>query len=231
MIAQVAQGLRTVGLLPYRSGPLVFGLGLSKSGTTSLGAALTRLGYRHKSYDPVLLEHWHAGRIEEVFRGMTGYGSFEDWPYPLMHEELMRRHGRAARYVLTLRRSPEAWLESLKQHAMRAHPERARYREMAYGFAYPHLNEPAHLEFYCAHIASVRRAAERNGVADLLIEVSWENKHGWAELCPLLGLACPRDEFPHANRAKLDLLHLAANRRRIDELQQLALADTTLRMV
>jgi hypothetical protein len=218
VIRRAAGGLRQLGLIPYRSSPLVFGLGLSKTGTTSLGAALKLLGYRHKSYDLELLERWSAGRVDDVFRGMAGYGSFEDWPYPLMHDEIMRRFGRSARYVLTVRSSPEVWLESLKGHAMRAPPDRARYRAMAYGYAYPHLDESAHIEFYNRHIVAVRAAAARHGVTDLLVEVCWELNHGWAELCPLLGLTPPRVSFPHANRAKANPAHLGANRLKLAQL-------------
>ena len=66
MIRRAARGLRQLGLIPYRSSPLVFGLGVSKTGTTSLGAALKLLGYRHKSYDLDLLEHWSMGRLAAV---------------------------------------------------------------------------------------------------------------------------------------------------------------------
>ncbi len=218
MIRRAAGGLRQLGLIPYRSSPLVFGLGLSKTGTTSLGAALKLLGYRHKSYDLELLERWSAGRVDDVFRGMAGYGSFEDWPYPLMYDEIMRRFGRSARYVLTVRSSPEVWLESLKGHAMRAPPDRSRYHKMAYGFEYPHENERAYLKIYRDHVDRVREAATRHGLSHMLIEVCWEQGHGWTELCAVLGLPRPWKKFPHANRAKSNETHLRANQARLNEL-------------
>ena len=80
VLMTVAQTLRNVGLIPYRLSPLVFGIGLSKTGTTSLGVALQQLGFRHKSYDAELLEKWHFGKVDEVLAGMEAYSSFEDFP-------------------------------------------------------------------------------------------------------------------------------------------------------
>lgn len=202
VLMTVAQTLRNVGLIPYRLSPLVFGIGLSKTGTTSLGVALQQLGFRHKSYDAELLEKWHFSKVDEVLAGMEAYSSFEDFPYPLMYDVLMRRYGRSARYVLTVRKSPEIWLESLKAHALRAHPERSRYRKMAYGFEYPHQNEKAHIEFYNDHIRSVKAASVAHNVSDLLIQVCWEQHDGWPELCALVDMAEPGVRFPHANRQK-----------------------------
>lgn len=202
VLMTVAQTLRNVGLIPYRLSPLVFGIGLSKTGTTSLGVALQQLGFRHKSYDAELLEKWHFGKVDEVLAGMEAYSSFEDFPYPLMYDVLMRRYGRSARYVLTVRKSPEIWLESVKAHALRAHPERSRYRKMAYGFEYPHQNEKAHIEFYNDHIRSVKAASVAHNVSDLLIQVCWEQHDGWPELCALVDMAEPGVRFPHANRQK-----------------------------
>jgi hypothetical protein len=217
--------LRSAGLIPYRSSPVVVGLGLNKTGTTSLCRALQYLGYRHKSFDLDLLEEWSKGHTETVLRAMEGYGSFEDWPYPLMYEEIMQRYGRSARYVLTMRSSPDVWLESLKAHALRMSPAIARYRSMAYGWEYPHLNEKAHLDFYAAHNNAVRAAARRHGVDDLLIEVCWEHGHGWSELCSLIGCRSPSSKFPHANPAKPNRTHLAANLQRIAEMSGSAQAS------
>lgn len=222
MIATLAaRTLRAAGLLAYRSSPFVFGVGLSKTGTTSLGVALELLGFRHKSYDLDLLEKWYLGEVEDVFRGMSGYSSFEDLPYPLMYDEVMRRYGRSARYVLTVRRSPETWLKSMKTYAIRQPPDRARYRKMAYGFEYPHQDEAAHIKFYNKHIVSVRAAAARHDVSDLMIEVCWERNDGWAELCSLLNIPPPRAKFPHKNKDKgrvNNLAYMNINRQRIAHL-------------
>ena len=215
-----ARTLRKVGLIPYRHSPRVFGIGLSKTGTTSLGVALRHLGFRHKTYDAELLEKWHLGKVDEVLAGIEAYSSFEDFPYPLMYDALMRRYNRSARYILTVRKSPKIWLESLKAHALRAPPDRSRYRKMAYGFEYPHQNEKAHIEFYNDHIKSVKAASVAHNVSDLLIEVCWEQHDGWPELCALLDMAEPGVRFPYANRGmdKSDLQYEKVNLERIANL-------------
>jgi sulfotransferase family protein len=113
--------------LAFRSSPLVFGLGLSKTGDDELGRRTEAVRIPPQDLRPRLARALAHGPGREVFRGMEGYSSFEDWPYALMYDELMHRYGRSASYVLTVRRSPEVWLESLMGHAMCAPPNRARY--------------------------------------------------------------------------------------------------------
>lgn len=174
----------------------VFGLGLNKTGTSSLAAALTLLGYRHMGCRPDLLKAFKAGELAKVFRVTDWYESFDDWPYPLMYRELFVRYGRDARYVLTLRRSPEDWLESLKSFSLVTDPK-DECRSLAYGWAYPHGVESEFLERYQTHADGVRAFFEEQGASDCLLEVCWEAGDGWEQLCGFLGVPIPSAPFPH----------------------------------
>lgn len=63
----------------------VFGIGLNKTGTTTLGTCLEGLGHDHVSCRPDLLADWRAGRKDAVFAVTDAHQSFEDWPWPLWH--------------------------------------------------------------------------------------------------------------------------------------------------
>ena len=183
--------------------PKVFGLGLSRTGTTSLNRALRSLGYDCHGYDPALLKAWKAGDVASLFLVTDRYNGFEDWPYPLAFREIMDRYGASARYILTTRSSPETWLASYMAHADRKGPDTAVYRRMAYGFDHPRGHEGEHLAFYSNHNAAVHQAIEDRGLQSCFAEVCWEHGDGWGELCALTGQPVPNRSFPHVNRRRI----------------------------
>ena len=178
----------------------VFGIGLNKTGTTSLRLALKTLGFRHLDRQPRLFRAWRAGDLRPIMEAADQHDSFEDWPWPLIVPELLDRYGGRARFVLTLRRTPLAWVESLKRHSERTNPGHNPRRDI-YGFDYPHGAEGAHIAFYQRHATDVRRLFERAGARDLLLECAWDAGDGWQELCRFLERPVLSKPFPHANRS------------------------------
>jgi hypothetical protein len=177
----------------------IFGIGLNKTGTTTLGVCLRRLGCRHASFDLALLEQVNRGDLRGLFAVVDAHDSFEDWPYPLVFEAL-DRHYPGSRFILSRRRSPQAWLSSLAAHALRTDPRIGpRCRSLAYGQPFPQLDPAGHLRIYEAHLARVR--AHFHHRPDDLLEVCWEEEARWEPLCRFLGVEVPDEPFPHANPA------------------------------
>ena len=193
----------------------IFGIGLNKTGTTTLGACLQQLGYRHSSFGFELLEHLAMGQIEPLLQHVRQFDSFEDWPYPLVFEQL-DQHFPGSRFILTRRSSPQCWLESLQAHALRTDPHMgARTRSLAYGLPYPQLDPEVHLRRYVLHLERVR-SYFFSRPSDLL-EVCWEEQASWEPLCTFLQLPMPDLPFPHVNAR-----HPAAPLREQQNLAQLA---------
>lgn len=178
----------------------VLGLGLSKTGTKSLQRALVSMGYSNHTWSPELLERWHGGDIAAVLAAADAHDCVEDWPFLAAYRELMDRFGRSARYILTVRKSPEIWLDSVVAHADRTGPQHDVHRRMAFGYDHPRGHEAEYLAFYERHNAGVRAAVEERGLEKCFAELCWENGDGWAELCALIGQPPPERRFPHANR-------------------------------
>ena len=175
----------------------IFGIGLNKTGTTTLGACLKSLGFRHSSFDLDLLQQAAIGELEPLFSKVAAHESFEDWPYPLVFETLDQRFP-GSRFILTQRSSAERWLASLSAHALRTDPwVGSCSRSLAYGVAYPQLNPQGHLDFYNHHLERVRHYF-RHRPQDLL-EVCWEQQASWEPLCNFLDRPVPQAPFPHAN--------------------------------
>jgi hypothetical protein len=199
--------------------PKVFGIGLNKTGTTTLAACLKILGYdRQCGYSHDLLEQYRSGNLELIFATLDAHDSFEDWPYPLMYREIFARYGKTARYVLTKRSSADKWLSSLKRHSLRTDPDRYS-RQLVYGYHYPHGFEAEHIAIYTSPNEGVVDFFQERTASDVLLEICWEQGDGWQELCQFLKLPVPACPFPHENSGMLPIptFREAENRRRIDQ--------------
>lgn len=177
--------------------PKIFGIGLNKTGTTTLGQMGKTLGLRCTSCDRNLLEDFvlrkDFSRIRQV---IEQFDLFEDWPWPLLYPELDKLYP-GSRFILTVRQSEALWLESLKQHAMKT-PPTGHCRKLAYGLSFPHGHEAYFLDFYRAH--NDRARAYFAGRSDIFLELCWERGDGFEKLCRFLGYDVPDIPVPHANR-------------------------------
>ena len=85
--------------------PKIFGIGLPRTGTTSLNQALKILGY--KSFDhPILLYN----NFDETF--IEKYDALVDSPIPLIYKDLDLRYP-GSKFILTTR-SLDSWIESME---------------------------------------------------------------------------------------------------------------------
>jgi len=193
----IIERLRRAITRPKHGDRKIFGIGLTKTGTTTLGVCLAALGFRHLSCRRDLLVAYREGRLDEVFAAIDGHDSFEDWPYPLMYRELFERYGDRAQFVLTSRATPDLWLDSLKAHDLETDPE-IHCRLLAYGFKNPRGAEGEHLAFYRHHHEAVEDFFERRSASDRLLKVCWETGDDWEELCDFLDLPIPSIPFPYA---------------------------------
>lgn len=175
----------------------VFGIGLNKTGTTSLGVCLRQLGYRHSSFNLSLLEQVSRGDLAGVLEHCHHYDSFEDWPYPLIYKELDVAFP-GSLFVLTRRLHPDRWFDSLSDHALRTRlREGCRTRILAYGVSYPQLDRTTLLHRYVQHLFEVR--SYFTGRSDQLLELCWEEEHDWSRLCSFLSQPLQPGPLPHAN--------------------------------
>lgn len=178
----------------------IFGIGLNKTGTTTLAICLRALGFKHSSFNLQLLQQFAAGDLEDLFATVAAHDSFEDWPYPLAFEALDQRYP-GSRFILTRRSSSERWLESLCSHALRTDPSVGPWaRTLAYGHPFPQLARAHHLALYVSHLERVRSYFQHR--PDDLLEVCWEEQASWEPLCAFLQRPIPGQQFPHANPSR-----------------------------
>lgn len=159
---------------------IVFGIGMPKTGTCSLTAALNRLGVPCL-HDPSPHQARLILRGERVepYQAACGHTLYRQW------YRLYERYP-AAKFVLTSR-PKEEWLTSRVAHV---------YRERVAGGPWQHIDTRRDASDYDAHYRAVRRFfGRRPGFVELPLG------SGWAPLCGVLGMPEPDEPYPHENTA------------------------------
>jgi hypothetical protein len=95
----------------------VFGIGFNKTGTTSLAAALARLGYRVAPQSPAVRlfdQVWHHQHCDELLRFCQHYDAFQDIPFSMPGVyRLIDAAFPKAKFILTTRANADIWFDSL----------------------------------------------------------------------------------------------------------------------
>lgn len=164
---------------------IVFGIGLPRSGTTSLTDALTTLGFEATKEPPDAAQ----GFGFPVTQGQAIIGGI-----PYHYEGLDRRH-RTARFILTLRPLND-WLASVRwAYERRSAMGGSLYERLFGGHDF---DADLFAAFYRQHLAGVVDFFQARP-GQLLIH---EPTDGWERLCRFLGQPIPHQGYPHRNRRR-----------------------------
>ncbi len=185
--------------------PMVFCIGFQKTGTSSMGRALTTLGYKVRGWLSI-----NEPRKEKRFvqiRGpvtissisenciplLQGYNAAQDTPWYLIYKQLDEKFHRS-KFILTLR-DEEAWFDSLARHYGN---KEASALEYIYGKVAVRQEEKEHfLRCYLTHNADVQKYFIKRSHDLLVADIS---KMSWTSLCGFLGKPEPvLKSFPHVN--------------------------------
>ncbi len=179
----------------------IFGIGWSKTGTTTLGQCFQLLGYNHQGQRLDLIEDLAKPDLSRIMALAEQKETFEDWPWIPLYKEFDAAFP-GSRFVLTIR-EPEDWLRSYK-NMLRVmgtpSADENRMRRILYGLPFPEVTDSALLERYLRHNNDVRDHF-RKRPEDLLV-VDWRQGDGWEKLCAFLGKPIPDIPFPHANQGQ-----------------------------
>ena len=171
------------------TGMKVLGVGYPRTGTKTLGVCFRVFGYRNASWDGSIYEKYLQGDIGGILRYAEEFDSFEDLPWCSMYKEFDERFSET-KFILTVRKDEHTWYQSYRTH------EYFLARETYLPLSGP-LYESS-MNLYRDHNRSVREYFRDR--PDDLLEVCWEDKHGWSELASFLNETLPEVKFPHKNR-------------------------------
>ena len=178
--------------------PKIFGIGLNKTGTTTLGQCGELLGLKCIGFDRRLLREIVNEKKTDGLKDIVDqYDLFEDWPWPLVYRELDKMYP-GSKFILTTRLNGVTWLNSLKEHSMKTSPFNHSRKDI-YGFNYAHGKEDHFIDFYDRHNNEVREYFKER--PNDFREFCWERGDGIEDLCYFLGKSVIQDKTPHANRS------------------------------
>ncbi len=181
--------------------PKVFCLGFQKSGTSSLGIALSRLGYRVAGYwqfrDLSLRSEVSMDDLLIRAKSLVGeFDAFKDTPWPVLYRQLdaLYPHSKFIHIV----RNPKRWIASAVGD-FKASPNPI--HQTIYGSAFPAGNETAWIDRYERHNAEVVEYFYGRP-ADFISLNLEQGEVTWEAICSFLGHPVPNEPWPHANTAR-----------------------------
>ncbi len=176
--------------------PKIFCIGFQKTGTTSLGLALQKLGYKVCGPVGVTNPAIRYKALDWALDRVPHFDAFEDNPWPLLYRELDQRFP-GSKFILT-HRHPRAWIKSAKKYF--GYYEAAAEVWIYDGVGSPIGNQRRFLKTYKQHNKEVREYFE--GRPHDLLEIDLTKNtdaENWDKVCAFLGHAVPRTSFPRAN--------------------------------
>lgn len=177
--------------------PRIFGIGLNKTGTSSLHRALEQLGFHSL--------HWGGPEVRRTVESSLEageplleridptYDAFSDIEPIYRNVGLLDRQYPGSRFILTVRVVDE-WVDSRRRHVERNRAARA---EGTYTGTFLEVDEAAWRDDWNRHVAGVRDHFA--GRPDLL-EVDLTASPSWERLCRFLDVPVPLVDFPWENR-------------------------------
>ena len=168
----------------------VFGIGLSRTGTTSLNTALNVLGYRSFHFPPMQ-------KIPSLLD--QGWNAMTDSPIASTYPLLDRMYP-GSKFILTVR-DPLEWRKSVRK-SLSIYPPGDWTFFMHQALVGTPTKPPVGLDLvdlYWAHAAAAEEYFRDRPEDFIAIDVSAPS--AWMRLCDFLGKEIPNVDFPHENRS------------------------------
>jgi hypothetical protein len=182
-------------------GTKVFGIGLQKTGLTSVLRLMQGLGIKARGADIRQKRNFcKQNDYDAVLKYYDTADFFCDWPTPLMYRAIWKKYGDKALFILTIRKDSRAWFESLKRHNAYAHPFKNKHH-WVFGRYYPHGFDEEHISYYERHIQDVLRFFEQRGASKQLLVLRVDEPQAVSKLADFLGITIERERFPHENKS------------------------------
>ena len=164
----------------------IFGVGLAKTGTTSLAHAMSILNFTSKHY---------SFNIES---DLKKYQFLNDMPIQTRYKEYDNKYSNS-KFILTIR-DESSWLVSIQKQFLKYKriKNSTIYKHWIEQFGVNELNKEKFLKKYQDHCNEVKEYFKNR--KDFLIMDIFSGD-GWQKLCNFLNVKIPNVEFPHLNKS------------------------------
>lgn len=179
----------------------IFGIGLSKTGTSSLAQALSQLGLKTRDYPG--LTRYSRGDLSSIDSSLLDeFDALTDTPIPSFYRELDSRYP-DAKFILTLRER-QGWLNSCKKQFTQKLADK---QNEAHNQLFMDLYDCTvfdEAKFSAGYDRFVQGVLEHfRDRPEKLLSLNITDGDGWEQLCPFLGRSIPDIPFPKANVTRI----------------------------
>ncbi|GLB48654.1 sulfotransferase [Neptunitalea lumnitzerae] len=183
----------------YNLKPKVFGIGLNRTGSSSLGRFFEMLGYKHsfECYGAEKLKIFLNDKAA-LKKEMDKFEMHEDWPTAQVYK-LLAEYYPDAKFILTLRDTPEQWFNSLLNTSGQEAAPFNKTKELIYGYGV--ITEAQREELigvYENHIKEVTEFFSNTPERLLILKTSDKNKND--KICDFLNISRVNFDFPHSQK-------------------------------
>lgn len=182
----------------------IFGVGLGRTGTKSLTAALEILGYRCLHWAPDKATAAEVLTGAKVSRIAEHRDAIIDTILPLLHYQEYAQRFPNAKFILTTR-EVATWLPSMRRHMIHMRsPDSRNYSAHLYGslllnrWATGSIGDQRLSDAFVTHNGNVRVFFA--DMPDRFLELDISSGEGWDKLCPFLGVGIPDVPFPNERK-------------------------------
>lgn len=178
----------------------IFCLGFQKTGTSTLGIALSHMGYSVTGYHPFRIfaddRDVTIDRLWDAARPFAHqFDAAQDTPWPLLYRHLDQEFPQA-RFIHVVR-DEGSWIKSACKDFGRYPNE---IHRLIYGSPYPVGHEEEWLRVYRQHNRDVEAYFEN--ASDRYLKIALGSpEYGWEAICAFLGEPVPQLPWPHVNKA------------------------------
>ena len=184
----------------------VFGIGLSKTGTSSLAYALELLEYKVK--DCLGVEEYRKGDITSIDETvLANHNALTDTPIPSFYRELDAQYP-DSKFILTVR-NIDGWLKSCKkQFNQKSAAKQSEAHNQLFTDLYGTdiFEENKFKQGYLDFVDGVMTYF-KDRPNDLLV-LNITDGEGWEKLCPFLNKPVPAQPFPKSNVTQIRWLNI-----------------------
>jgi len=172
----------------------VFGIGLSKTATTSLSAALDELGYKTKHFPIRMIKH-ESGKLGIRPRIAEKYDAMTDIPIARFYKELYQ-YFPDSKFILTVR-DMDGWLDSCRRHfwpgqILKGNNWINKLHKDVYNAI--DFKRSEYKQAYREHKNEVFDFFEDK--EDQLLVIDITDGDGWKPICDFLNEPIPNEDFP-----------------------------------
>ncbi|HNP17776.1 MAG TPA: sulfotransferase [Fulvivirga sp.] len=164
----------------------IFCIGYNKTGTSSLGTALSGFGFKHSSFNRIIYRNFYLKKkYDKIIWYTSKFESFDDLPW--LKEDMIPKLDKAfpSSKFIYLHREEEDWIKSFESYSLKKKGIRP--------------NMKKELLSYKKHERFVREYF-KNWPENRFIELNIKDDLGAKKLSKFLSVKKPIESFPHKNK-------------------------------